>query len=485
MAPSSSSRRPFPIVLLLLLLLLATVDPSVASAVDGIQSVASSRAGTMRSPAQLHPYVPPAWCHGRLLNVPSHRLHLANLPTPIYQVEFPRDESSSSSSMFSSLFASGASAGTCNSDTSLHMRLLVKRDDATAGVEMGGNKLRKLEFLLADALWHKCDSVVTIGGVQSNHCRATAAASRALRLEPHLILRAAPAAATADLGTVGNLLVDRAVGAALYTCTPGEYGRLGSHALVERLGSYLRNQQGKSPYLIPVGGSNGIGSWGYIQGVDELVQQLEGETVDHVVFASGSGGTAAGIALGLALVHQHRAAAAAATVEGADLPPPSPQVHAVGVCDTPDYFYDQVTKIALEMGLRLSGDNEPSAADVERFVRQHLTVHQGKGLGYAVSTPEELEFVSSFARETGIVLDPVYTGKALYQFLQLVQNEADPNTYRDKTVLFWHTGGALGLYDKVDESFLAMLQGGSPRHRLDVYGKGNGIDISSETLESD
>jgi D-cysteine desulfhydrase len=209
------------------------------------------------------------------------------------------------------------------------------------------------------------------------------------------------------------------------------------------------------------------------------------------VFASGSGGTAVGIALGLALVHQQRRAATATTAEEGAAPSaprsPPPQVHAVGVCDTPDYFYDQVTKIAMEMGLTLSAETSdtPSAADVERFVRKHLTVHQGKGLGYAVSTPDELEFVAAFARETGIVLDPVYTGKALYQFLQFVQTQdEDPDAYRNKTVLFWHTGGALGLYDKVDESFLSLLQGGSPCHRLDVYGKGYGIDFSSTTLGS-
>jgi 1-aminocyclopropane-1-carboxylate deaminase/D-cysteine desulfhydrase-like pyridoxal-dependent ACC family enzyme len=275
-----------------------------------------------------------------------------------------------------------------------------------------------------------------------------------------------------DLGTVGNLLVDRAVGATLYTCTPGEYGRVGSDVLVNRLCQHL-NSKGRNSYGIPVGGSNGLGSWGYIQGVDELVQQLqqadEALSVDHVVFASGSGGTAAGIAIGLALAY----GGGVSTSDGSARRK-RPQVHAVGVCDSPDYFYGQVAKIAAEMGLVVLQDRT-----LDDFVREHLTVHQGKGLGYAVSTPDELAFVASFARDTGVLLDPVYSGKALYQFVQLVKQ--DPESYRDQTILFWHTGGTLGLYDKVDDaSFLDRLKAGSPCHRLDVYGKGIGVDASRD-----
>ena len=151
----------------------------------------------------------------------------------------------------------------------------------TGGTELGGNKVRKLEFLLADALSNNdCDSVVTIGGEQSNHCRATAAASRMVGLEPHLILRTRRADAihnneNEDLGWVGNVLFDRMVGSTIYTCTPGEYGRLGSNKLVESVCEHLKTEQKLNPYKIPVGGSNAIGTWGYINGVDELMQQIE------------------------------------------------------------------------------------------------------------------------------------------------------------------------------------------------------------------
>ena len=148
-----------------------------------------------------------------------------------------------------------------------------------------------------------------------------------------------------------------------------------------------------------------------------------------------------------------------------------PTVHAIGVCDDEDYFYRFVATIADQMGMML-----PSSVDtMENYIRRHLVVHQGKGLGYALSTPDELEFVMQFARETGVVLDPVYSGKALYNFLRVL--ESDPESFRDQTILFWHTGGALGLFDKCDE-LLETLRTEAPCQRLDIYGKGAGMDIS-------
>ena len=178
--------------------------------------------------------------------------------------------------------------------------------------------------------------MVTIGGEQSNHCRATAAASRMLNLSPHLILRTRRADAVQrnedGIGHTGNVLFDRMVGSTIYTCTPGEYGRLGSDQLVRSVCEHLQTK-GFTPYAIPVGGSNALGTWGYISAVDELMQQVEsiqsedsGFNFDHVVFASGSGGTAAGIALGLSLAH------------GADGHPAAeskvaPLCTGIGVCD--------------------------------------------------------------------------------------------------------------------------------------------------------
>ena len=334
----------------------------------------------------------------------------------------------------------------------------------TGGTELGGNKVRKLEFLLADALANKdCDSIVTIGGEQSNHCRATAAASRMVGLEPHLILRTRRADAihtneNEEIGWVGNVLFDRMVGSTIYTCTPGEYGRLGSNQLVDSVCEYLKTEQKLNPYGIPVGGSNALGSWGYINGVDELMQQIEqirhsddsDFALDHVVFATGSGGTATGIAVGLSLAY-------------GSVDQTCPEVHAVGVCDNPDYFYQTMSSVADEMGLDL-----PSDISTEQFIRDSVTVHHGKGKGYAFSSDDELDFILQFATETGISLDPVYSGKALYYFIKKIVEE-EPEQYMGKSILFWHTGGSIGLYEKGDDLSERFSTASSVK-RLDAYG---------------
>lgn len=401
------------------------------------------------------PYTPPSWTQGYLTHVPtSGRLRLAHVPTPVQNVRVGGNNDHPLLQLL-------------NSRT-----VYIKRDDLTgSAVETGGNKIRKLEFLLADAIVTHCNAVVTIGGAQSNHCRSTAAACRLVgSLEPHLIVRTRQAESD-DVGLTGNLLMDRMMGSTMYTCTPGEYGRLGSQTLVERVCQHIQ-RTGHRPYAIPVGGSNALGTWGYMEAVEELMAQLSHDNstvVEHVVFACGSGGTAAGIAIGLALFHQHHGTT-------------PPTLHAMGVCDTPDYFYDHIASIADGMGLQVPS----SSSSTEAFIRKHLVVHSSKGKGYAVSTKEELEFVAAFSRATGIVLDPVYTGKALFSFLRDVVQPDSNDAYQN--ILFWHTGGALGLYDKCGElSSGSMLQ--SPCHRLDVYGKksrlhGSSIDISEDDVAS-
>jgi D-cysteine desulfhydrase len=419
---------------------------------------ATARALSSSLPTHAVTYNPPSWAKEFLRQVPKYgKLSLANLPTPLYQI----------------LLSNQGSFSKVLKDKKLSF--YIKRDDATGGVELGGNKIRKLEFLLAEALAEGHDSVVTIGGEQSNHCRATAAAARMVGLEPHLILRSRNA--DNDLGLVGNLLFDRMVGSNIYTCTPGEYGRVGSDELVARLCSHLQNSKGKQPYPIPVGGSNGLGSWGYIHAVEEMMTQWRAlalsdgsqPSLDHIVFACGSGGTATGIALGIALAH-----GALGDSRSSPAPPRMPHVHAIGVCDDPDTFYTDIADIADKMGLTLLSD-----MTTEDFIRQHLTVHQGKGLGYAMATDEELDFVSEFAQTTGVVLDPVYSGKALYNFMKLVEQDS---TFKEQNILFWHTGGALGLFEKCDD-LLPNLKKDGPCQRLDIYGKGDGIDISGPVSE--
>jgi len=296
--------------------------------------------------------------------------------------------------------------------------------------------------------------------------------SRMVGLSPHLILRTRRADAINDkkddIGWTGNILFDRMVGSTIYTCTPGEYGRLGSNKLVDSVCDYIQFKQKShnNPYPIPVGGSNAIGTWGYINGVDELIQQMEAIhghdpssefALDHVIFATGSGGTATGISVGLSLAYGSLGDGHHATLGQ------SPQVHAVGVCDNPEYFYQSMSSIADEMGICL-----PSNKTTELFVREAVTVHNGKGRGYGFSSEEELDFILQFSIETGIALDPVYSGKALYYFLKKVV-EGDPESYRNKNILFWHTGGSIGLYEKGDD-LLGRLSVASPVKRIDAYG---------------
>jgi len=160
-------------------------------------STQQASAFSAMTPNQPHAYDPPSWAQHVLQNPPQHgRLVLANLPTPVYKMNSFRGSNG--------------------------LTFFVKRDDMSGGPELGGNKIRKLEFLLADALANNYNSVVTIGGEQSNHCRATAAAARMVGLEPHLILRTKRANDLANFGYTGNILMDRMVGSTIYTCTPGE-----------------------------------------------------------------------------------------------------------------------------------------------------------------------------------------------------------------------------------------------------------------------
>ena len=270
--------------------------------------------------------------------------------------------------------------------------------------------------------------MVTIGGAQSNHCRATACAARLVGLGSHLVVRTGnpDSDLSGAAGAAGNLLFARAAGAVVHTVSKQDYAALGSSGLVEAACEALRTE-GERPYAIPVGGSNSIGTWGYISAAAEFFAQVEAEpelkSARHLVFATGSGGTAAGLAAGMKLAF------------GDDCP----RMYAVGVCDDPDYFYRFQAGILAEMGLH------ETAELAEEFLRSNLTIIQGKGRGYAAASPEELAFASSFARSSGLLLDPVYTNKVLRTFLRSVE-EGTVAVKEGEEVLFWHTGGQLGAY---------------------------------------
>lgn len=293
-------------------------------------------------------------------------------------------------------------------------------------MQLSGNKVRKLEFLLADAVAQDADCVITVGGIQSNHCRATAVAARYLNLDCYLILRTSKLLVDKDPGLTGNLLVERLVGAHVELVSKEEYAKIGSEALAELLKERLLSQ-GRKPYVIPVGGSNSLGTWGYIEAIREIGLQTKSSNdeiqFDDIVVACGSGGTIAGLALGSKLSNLKA------------------KVHAFSVCDDPDYFYN-FTQGLLD-GLQ---------AGVE--AREIVNIQDAKGLGYAMNTAEELQFVKDIAATTGIVLDPVYSGKAAYAMLKDMAK--NPTKWEGRKVLFIHTGGLLGLYDKVDQMASTM-----------------------------
>lgn len=356
------------------------------------------------------PYSPPQWMLSSPLiacpAVPSHRIQLGRLPTPIHAFQQALDDTSS---------------------TSVKVNLFIKRDDLTS-FDLSGNKVRKLEFLLSEALQQKCDCVITIGGIQSNHARSTAVAARQLGLDPFLILRTR-GDPSQDPGLAGNLLLDRLVGAKIYQVSAGTYAQLGQRQLLETLRQQLV-KEGRRPYVIPVGGSSTLGAWGYLDAIEEMGEQVDALKLppfDHLVFACGSGGTASGLAIGSRLSGMKW------------------RVHAVGVCDSPDYFYAHILETAEALGVDLQAAGHP---------RSWCTIHDGKGKGYAVSTPEELAFIASVSWRTGILLDPVYSGKALFTLQRLLQDPEAAARAGFKTgvnVLFLHTGGVFGLFDKASE----------------------------------
>ena len=289
--------------------------------------------------------------------------------------------------------------------------LVIKRDDQT-GLALGGNKTRKLEFLVGHALGQDADTLVTAGAAQSNHCRQTAAAAAKAGLRCELLLNGRKP----DLPN-GNLLLDELLGARIHWIQPSERA-----AKLLELPDQLRTE-GRKPYVIPVGGSNGVGATGYVLAMVELVEQLGGinRRVDHVVFASSSGGTQGGIVVG-------------AKVTGFD-----GKLHGVSVDkdDRGGAPYDhELANIANEAAKYIGFDAQFTAGD--------FNVDYGYlGGGYGVASDLERGAIRLLGSREGILLDPVYTGRSMGALVDLIRKRAFRS---DETVLFWHTGGAPALF---------------------------------------
>jgi D-cysteine desulfhydrase len=298
----------------------------------------------------------------------------------------------------------------------LGREVFVKRDDAL-GPAAGGNKTRKLEYLLADAVEAGAERIVTVGGPQSNHARLTAVTARMLGLEPHLLLFGQqPKRAT------GNLLLDQLVGAELYFIAPGPIAS--KPCTFEELDSYVREEASKrvgDHYYIPLGGSNGIGSVGYVEAALEIEEQAKAAGIGDawVVVATGSGGTLAGLLAGL------RAVGSSLRLLGIDV---------ASIWESYPELVARMANDALEL-LGLPACVEP--ADVS------LVEHTYVGRGYAVPTNEGTAAIKHLARTEGLLLDPTYTSKAFAGLLDLHQAGHFGD---DGPVVFWHTGGLPGLF---------------------------------------
>jgi L-cysteate sulfo-lyase len=287
----------------------------------------------------------------------------------------------------------------------------MKRDDQT-GLGLGGNKTRKLEFLVGEALTQGCDTLITGGAAQSNHCRQTAAAAAACGLACHLVL-GGQAPATAE----GNFLLDRLFGAVIHWT-----GELRKGEKIPEIAESLRSA-GRKPYVVPYGGSNTTGATGFVEAVRELSDQLSqlGESISHIVFASSSGGTQAGLTVGKSLFGLSCELIGIGIDKGAS-------------GDVP--FAEHVVHLANATAERLGVRNRFSAPDVT--IRNEYL-----GGGYGVVGELERRAVQMVAQTEGILLDPVYTGRAMGGLIDMIERG---ELSRAHSVLFWHTGGTPALF---------------------------------------
>lgn len=284
------------------------------------------------------------------------KVELAFLPTPIYKLE--------------------------KLSKQFQKNIYIKRDDLT-GIETSGNKIRKLEYSLREAFEQGCDLVITCGGMQSNHARATAYAAAKLSMKSCLLLRGNGSSEPVE----GNYFLDRLVGADIVIKEPEIFNRDKDKIMLKLKTAY--EAKGYKPYIIPMGASNGIGTLGYVEAFTEILKQEEAMKVefDTIIDAVGSGGTYAGLYIGNELNRTKK------------------QIIGFNVCDDKEYFIKEITKIIKEAQVYFD----------QEIKTERIKIIDGYvGQGYALSRSEELDAIASLAKLEAVVLDPVYTGKAYY-----------------------------------------------------------------------
>jgi L-cysteate sulfo-lyase len=306
-------------------------------------------------------------------------------------------------------------------------RLWIKRDDCT-GVSTGGNKVRKLEFVLADAVAKGADTVVTAGAWQSNHSRQTAAAAARLGLKCHLLLWNMTGFSERAYRQNGNVLLDRLHGATIHELSGPDKEDVLTYlnSEVDKHTQRLK-QQGRRPYAIPVGASNPIGALGYVECVREIIVQARdlGLKIDAIVHRSGSAGTQAGLVAGLA-------------VSDVEIP-----VIGIGGGKAPKELEEMVFQMARETASLLG---KPLAVK-----RSSVVAIDPHPVQYGHLTREVADVIRLFAQTEGILVDPAYTGPALVGMIHLIRQGKFKH---DSNVVFIHTGGTAALFGYVD-SFAA------------------------------
>lgn len=307
------------------------------------------------------------------------KLNLSNIPTPVQEIEFK---------------------GT---------RFLIKRDDYT-GTELSGNKIRKLDYLLYEAKRRKCNYIFTCGGDQSNHCRATAIAAAALGMKTNLFLWGYN-----KKHPDGNLFFDKLTGAETTFLSYSEYKKVND--LMSREKDEFE-KRGNKAFVIPTGGSNSLGIWGYIDFVEEIYEQKLLNKISGICLAVGSGGTIAGLMLGLAMRNVNI------------------KLYGVNVVDN----QIETRRTILSLVLTFKKDYNINVNVNE----ENLIILDGYSKeGYKKIAKDKVKLLNEFAKSTGIILDPAYTGKAFFAY-----HENFLHGKQASNVLFLHTGGIFGVFPK-------------------------------------
>jgi len=318
----------------------------------------------------------------------QNKLNVANLNTPIHKLE--------------------------RLSQALGKAIYIKRDDYT-GTEISGNKVRKLEYTIQYVLDHGYDTIITTGAITSNHARATAALCAQYNIECHLVLRGELQAYE------GNLFLDAMLGAHIHVIEPTASREAAMESLYKNL-----EAQGKTPFSIPVGASDWIGTHGYVHGFDEIIEQEKemNITFDSINVAVGSGGTYAGLWYGN---EQHQS---------------TKQIIGYAVDQSTEAFHNKIVEIIQQL------DDSVKGFDTVHINDAYI------GLGYGQATDEELQFYIDIAQLEGMILDPTYTGKA---FKGLVEEIKSGQYDNQENILFVHTGGLQGYTEETRHRLQRML----------------------------